>query len=312
MIRAQPRFGSSPTMILGLTACLLFAAGREARPDVIGFTGNVARDFPASTGTVVIPGDPGSVAQSPYLIQNGWTSGFLVESLRLSYDKASDTLFVGVQTYSIAGDADGNPNPKGPDPQLAAAGGLNLPGFGDDKSLTVAFANVAPGGGLGSTAFVAGIPADKSVGNLSNPNDFTVSTYNDTGRGLAYSYGTILNNHVGALAVNPTASAPNFEFALTNFSKIPGFNSANGFYISLFLGSQEAIVVGKEALDWTKVPGAIHEPGGIAQNSTPITPPRPAPQATAPPAVPEPASVALFVVGSLAVLGVSRRRRRAA
>jgi hypothetical protein len=275
---------------------------------VINFTGNVANDFPSSPGTTVIAGVPGSVAEAPYIIQNGWTTGFLVESLRLSYNQATDTLYVGVQTYSITGDADGNPNPNGPDPQLKAAGGLNLPGFGGDKSLTVAFANAAPGGGLGSTAFVAGIPADKSMGNSSNPNDFTVSTYNNTGRGLAYSYGTILTNHVGALAVNPTASAPNFEFAITNFSKIPGFNSANGFYISLFLGSQEAIVVGKEALGWTLIPGTVSAPQGISANGGHITPPQPGPPVPA--SVPEPASVVLFVVGAVAALGISRRRRR--
>ncbi len=144
-------------------------------------------------------GKPGSVAEAPYIIQNGWTSGFIVESLRLSYDKASDTLYVGVQTYSIAGDADGNPNPSAPDPKLAAAGGINPLHFGGDKSLTVAFASVGTGGSVGATSFVAGIPADKSVGDSRNTNDFTVATYNDTGRGLAYSYGTILNNHVGKL-----------------------------------------------------------------------------------------------------------------
>ena len=96
------------------------------------------------------------------------------------------------------------------------------------------------------------------MGDSSNTNDFTVATYNSTGGGLAYSYGTILNNHVGQLAVSPSASQPNFEFALTNFSKIPGFNPADGFYVSLFLGSQRAIVVGKETIPWTQIAGSSH------------------------------------------------------
>jgi hypothetical protein len=305
MIRAQPRFTQRRTIVLGLAVCLSLGFARESSADVIDFTGNVANDFPSTSG-VSIPGKPGSVAEESYIIQNGWTSGFLVESLRLSYDKASDTLFVGVQTYSIAGDADGNPNPNGPDPKLAEAGGVNLPGFGGDKSLTVAFASVNQNGGVGATDFVAGIPANKAVGDSRNTNDFTVATYNNTGQGLAYSYGTILNNHVGELMVNPTASAPNFEFALTNFSQLPGFNAAKGFYISLFLGSQTAIVVGKESLDWTLVPGAPSGPGGISSGGGPITPPHPGP--AQPAAVPEPASLVLFFVGASAVLGIFRRR----
>jgi hypothetical protein len=308
MIRAQPRFAVPRTMVLGFALCLSLGSAQAARADVIDFTGNVANDFPSSPGTTSIPGKPGSVAEASYIIQNGWTSGFLVESLRLSYDKATDTLFVGVQTYSIAGDADGNPNPNAPDPQLRAAGGVNLPGFGGDKSLTVAFASVGQNGAVGATDFVAGIPANKAVGDSRNTNDFTVATYNNTGQGLAYSYGTILNNHVGQLMVNPTPSAPNFEFALTNFSQLPGFNAAKGFYISLFMGSQAAIVVGKESLDWTLIPGTTSGPGGITANGGPITPPQPGP--AQPAAVPEPASLVLFFVGAAAVVGISRRRGR--
>jgi PEP-CTERM motif len=309
MIRAQPRLVAPRTMILGLVACLPLAFAGEARSDVINFTGNVANDFPASPGTTVISGVPGSVAEAPYITQNGWTSGFIVESLRVSYNQATDTIYVGVQTYSIAGDADGNPNPGSPDPQLAAAGGVNLPGFGGDKSLTLAFASVAPGGGVGATDFVAGIPANKALGDSANPNDFTVATYRDTGQGLGYAYGTILQNHVGTLEVNPTAAAPNFEFAITNASQIPGFNAAGGFYISLFMGSQAAIVVGKEALGWALVPPIVSEPEGITANGGPIVPPSPGGDHPAG-AVPEPASVVLFLIGAAGVLGVSRRRRR--
>ncbi len=308
MIRDQSKRREAGTILLGAVALWLSTATVQA--DVINFTGNVGNDFPTSAGTTVIAGKPGSVAESPYMIQNGWTTGFLVQSLRLSYDKASDTLFVGVQTYSIAGDADGNGNPGYTDPQMAAAGGVNAAHFGGDKSLTVGFASTNAAGGLGATQFVAGIPADKSKGDTRNTNEFTVATYHDTGRGLAYSYGTILDNHVGKLAVDPSASKPNFEFALTNFTKIPGFDPTKGFYISLFMGAQSAVVVGKEALDWVHIPGTIAQPGGISQNGLPINPPAPA--GLTPAAVPEPSSIVLLGVGALAaVASLARARRRA-
>lgn len=309
MIREQTKRRKAGTISLGMVALWLSTA--TVRADVIDFTGNVGHDFPVSAGTTVIAGKPGSVAESPYMLKNGWTTGFLVQSLHLSYDKASDTLFVGVQTRSITGDADGNGDPGYTDPQMAARGGVNSPHFGGDKSLTIGFASSGLGGGLGTTQVVAGIPADKSKGDTRNTNKFTVATYHDTGRGLAYSYGTILDNHVGRLAVDPSASKPNFEFALTRFSQLPGFNPAKGFYISLFLGAQSAVVVGKEALDWVHIPGTIAQPGGISQDGTPINPPSPA--GLTPLAVPEPGSIVLLAVGAIAAAataGLVQARRR--
>src|SRR3982751_2640466 len=124
MIRAQPNGWLVRTIFSVLVPGLVLVFECDIRADVINFTGNVGNDFPSSDGTSVIAGQPGSVAESPYILQHGWTTGFLVESIRISYDKASDTLFVGVQTYSITGDADGNGNPGFTTPEMAAAGGV--------------------------------------------------------------------------------------------------------------------------------------------------------------------------------------------
>jgi hypothetical protein len=309
MMRPQPCRRTFSTSLGAISVLLLgLAVTERASADVIDFTGNVANDFPTAATSSIIDGRPGSVAEAPFIIQNGWTTGFLIESVRFSYDAKSDTMFVGVQTYSIAGDADGNPGTA--DPQMAAAGGINYAHFGGDKSLTMAFANLTSSGSVGNPIFVAGIPADKSVGDTSNTNEFTVATYNDVGRGLAYSYGTILNNHVGELAVDPSASQPNFEFALTNFSNIPGFNPSQGFYVSMFLGSQRAVVVGKENIPWTQIAGTSASPGGIASDLGPIAPPAPASGFGLPSPAPEPSAIVLFVVGAVATtLGLGRRRR---
>ena len=149
MIRAQPDHARCRGAMLASTFVAILTLAAESQADVIDFTGNVNKDFPPSAGTEVINGNPANVAQAPYILENGWTSGFIVDTIRISYDKTSDTLFVGVQGFSIIGDADGNPNPTGPDSQLTAAGGSNPANFGGDKSLTVAFANEAPGGGVG-------------------------------------------------------------------------------------------------------------------------------------------------------------------
>ena len=60
--------------------------------------------------------------------------------------RRADTLFVGVNTFGIAGDADGNGDPGGADPLTTASGGIDLPHMGADKSIAVAIAaERAPG-----------------------------------------------------------------------------------------------------------------------------------------------------------------------
>ena len=81
----------------------------------------------------------------------------------------------------------------------------NFTGAGDGEALQDYFAQCARNSQL-IEAYEESIP-DKAVADSRNTNDFTVATYNDNGRGLAYSYGTILNNHIGELAVSPSASA---------------------------------------------------------------------------------------------------------
>jgi len=311
LIRANPgrmRQYSIPAC-LGL---IVLALGRPAPADMIQLTGNVARDFPAASNPVnsfTIPGRPGSVAESPYIARNGWTTGFLIDAARFTYDKATDSLFVGIQTRSITGDADGNGDPGRTSAQMASAGGINFAHFGGDKSLTIAFANSGPG----TATFVAGIPADKSLGDVRNTNEFTVATYNNDPRGLAYSYGSILDNHVGQLAVDPSASRPNFEFSLTHVSQIPGFNPSASFFVDIYLGSQRAIVVGKESLYWTQVPNLnpapanLNNPGGPIFVPNPINPLRnPIPAAS----VPEPSAALLLAIGAgIAGLAHARRKR---
>ena len=308
----MPRLAVAARFLLCLPLGLVPPRPVEAGP--IQFTGDVARDFNSNgsqPGIYTIPGHPGSVGESPYIIRNGWTTGFQIESARFAYDRPSDTLFAGIQTYSIAGDADGNGNPGVTSPQMAAAGGINFAHFGGDKSLTVAFANAGADGGHGPAVFVAGIPADKSLGDPRNTNEFTVATYADRGRGLAYSYGSILNGHVGPLAVDPSASMPNFEFAIANASSIRGFDPSAGFFVSLYLGSQRSIVAGKDSLDWARVPGVNPAPGGTSNHGGPIGIPSPTAPFGGPQPVPEPPSAVLLALGGLVAMLCLRRKLHA-
>lgn len=222
------------------------------------FTGNVANDFPIAPNngvTVIVDhpmangqSDPHHVAQSSWMTQEGWTTGFQMKDMRLMYDPKTDTLAVGLNYFGIAGNGSGNGNPLVTDPRVTAAGGVDPPHLGGDKSITV----VIDPTNSGTPSIVAGVPADKAHAGP-GLNGFTVAQYQDTGNGWGYSYGKALPQFTGQLAFDPSAAHPGFEFTITNFSKIPGMNLAKGFGIGSFSGSQYLIVAGKDIMPITRV-----------------------------------------------------------
>ena len=162
--------------------------------------------------------------------QNGWTSGFLVESLRISYDPGQrHPVSSGVQTYSIAGNADGNGRPRlAPTPRLAAAGGINPLELRRRQILVDGRRSPTPRPAAGPSARPRirrrhpGRQVDRRHPQHQRLHGVDLPRAPD--RGLAYSYGTILNNHVGSArrSTRPPLARPNFEFALTNFEQDPG------------------------------------------------------------------------------------------
>jgi hypothetical protein len=253
-------------------ATLALLGVRAAHADPITFTGNVAQDMNPNTNTSVqvlpIDSNPlATIAETPYMVQNNIVTGWAVKDLRLSYNSATDTMYVGVNSYGISGDADGNGNPGTVNPNvLAQAPGFqDLPNLGGTKSITVGFAanNPTDPSQPGTPAFVAGVPADKSQAGT-GIDGFTVAKYDGNGGGIQSDYGSTLTGHVGALAFNPSAQNPDFEFTISNFSKIPGFDPSQGFWIQLYSGSADDGGVGEQTTTWVHVPAfaaeAIPEP----------------------------------------------------
>jgi hypothetical protein len=245
-----------------IAVALLGARTVTAAP--ITLTGNVAADFSTSNPSVlVIPHSdvPDHIAQPEWMTQAGLVSGWNIQDVRLSYNAQSDTLYVGVNTFGIAGDVDGKGNPGQSDPQLAAAGGSNPAAFGGDKSMAVGFAPAS----LTSTpnnppapVIVAGIPGDKAQAGT-GLDGFTVAKYAPTGSSggpnydLVTSFGKTLSAGMGNLAFDPSAAHPGFEFTIANFSKVLGANPLNGFYVSAQDGSIDSIVTGKDYVPSTLI-----------------------------------------------------------
>lgn len=251
-------------------AILALFGTRPVLANPIQFSGYVENDFNFKDPNVRVTNvasSPTEVGPSPFMTQNGWVSGWAIKDIRTSYDAKTDTLFVGVNTFTnaagqraIVGDADGNGDPGGASAQMQAAHGVDNPNFGGHKSLAIAF---APDGQFGPSApgapvVIAGIPADKQ---FAGPgiNGFTVSQYRGVDLGLAYNFGKTLNDHMGQLAFNPSAEHPGFEFTITNFSKIAGLDPTKGFWIKAYAGSPDDVVVGEAALDFTRVAAFAQE-----------------------------------------------------
>ena len=270
---------------------LVGAAGSVASANPITFTGNVAADMtPSTTNHIFVePGNaPDGVGQATWMTQAGWITGWNIKDIRFAYDKTSDTMQVGINTYSIAGNSSGNGTPGIVDPRQTAVGGVDPAHIGGQGSISVAFAgDGASQSVMGNPVIVAGVPADKSHAGP-GVDGFNVASYSPSNSGVAYSYGANLPGQQGALAFDPTAAHPNFEFSITNFSKIPGLDPATGFWIKAYAGSPNDVIAGESTIGWLRIPA-------IAAQQT----------------VPEPATIAAWtlLVGG-AALGLRRSRRR--
>ncbi len=238
-----------------LVLAVLFGA-RSVFADPITFTGNVANDFNPTTnpGVVVITdslhqNDPAHIAQPAWMTNEGLVSGWNIKDVRLDYNAATDTMYVGVNTYGVAGDVYGGGTPPPGTPNV----GSNPANFGGDKAMAVAF---APLSGAFSTfnlptpVIVAGVSGDKAQTGT-GLDGFTVAKYaGGTGPGnldLVTGFGQTLANG-GNLAFNPDAQHPGFEFTITNFSQLLGANPANGLVVMTQDGSTSAVTFGKDEL----------------------------------------------------------------
>ncbi len=273
---------------LALAFGLVGAAGSVAAAAPITFTGNVETDMPVSPNTTIIQGtSPGSVAQAPWITAAGWITGWNIKDVRVSYDKGSDTLFVGINTYSIAGNSSGNGTPGIPDPRQTAVGGVDPAHIGGQGSISVAFApNSGSDSNPGAPVVIAGVPADKSHAGP-GLDGFTVSSYVGSNSGIAYSYGSNMPNFQGNLAFDPSAAHPDFEFTIKNFSQIPGLDPSKGYWIQAFAGSPNDVIAGEDTIGW------IHVLAPAAQIPTP-----------------EPTTVAAWaLLAGGAAFGLRRQRR---
>jgi hypothetical protein len=219
---------------------LVIVAILGARPVVAGpisFTGNVSTDFGITTpgqstnpditvissAATLNPESSTGATGAPLL--NFVSPGDALKQVALEYNAATDTMYVGVQTWGVAGTVAGT--------TLASGNGLVL-GF---APLTGVF-NPS---NLSAPTFVAGVanvpPGESSAAAGRGPglDGFNVAKYaGGTVPGtmsLLTSFGQTFTAGMGNLAFNPSTATPDFEFTITNFSKLLGANPLQGVVV---------------------------------------------------------------------------------
>ncbi len=205
------------------------------------FTGNAAADFTSPNVIKIndLEGDVGMPSPDfPASARSGWD----MRAVYLEYDQASDTMYVGVDCIVICGDADGDGDPNATGPILGkpvsqgGLGGKDAADFGTGESFGLLIdTNNDFNGSTGNFEVVVGVKNSDSLAQLG-----------------AYAYtgqigGQLRNTGWGAQLPNtvtlfapPSASTQDLEFAIANFSTLPGFTSGQpiqSYKVQMAMGS---------------------------------------------------------------------------
>ncbi len=215
--------------VVALVGAGLWTAMAAAQPV---FTGDVFADFDPDESIVIV--DPGGVDVGVPQAAAGTVSGWDLRSVRLFYDVATDTLYVGFDTYGIAGDADGDGDPGAAGPVLAELGGQDAPDLGGTES----FALLLDFEQDGAWDVIAGVPAGADL------SGFMVSHFVGDAVVPAVGFGMALAQHEGVVFASPSAEAPDLEFTIVGFSVLA--KGELSFAVNAFMGSLDDAGYGED------------------------------------------------------------------
>ena len=144
----------------------------------------------------------------------------------MAYNAATDTMYVGVQTWGVAGNVGS---------ATIANGNGMVVGFESLNGGTYNPLNLTAPAFVAGTANVAAGQSNAAAGRGAGLDGFNVARY--TGgtvpgtMNLLTGFGTTISSGLGNLAFNPSASTPDYEFTVANFSKVLGADPSKGVVI---------------------------------------------------------------------------------
>ena len=124
-------------MVLALVLGMAPILATPVEAATVSSTGNVTADF-TGPGILTIP-DPGGMGDvgMPNNAPNSTVSGWDMADLRLSYNATTDILYVGINTFGIAGDADGDGDPGVASAWLQTNAGVDLANLSGTETIEV-------------------------------------------------------------------------------------------------------------------------------------------------------------------------------
>lgn len=209
-----------------LFALVVVPAGlvEAAPPSPPTLTGDASADFAGypKVYNIFDPQDVGLPPSAP----SGTISGWDISRVRMWYDGSNDVLYVGLECFGvICGDADGDGNPGGTSGWLASEGGTDEPNLGGSESIAFFF-DTDRDGNFDVVAGVSSFAGDDlsdfdlylyNPANLAgpHPNPAYFGSFYDVAPG-----NRLPNSHTLAFPQQP--GQPDFEFAIHDFSTLPG------------------------------------------------------------------------------------------
>jgi hypothetical protein len=242
------------------SAALFLVVGASALR-AISLTGNVETDFVSPEAVIVSDGatpngptpDVGMPPGSPSVI-----SGWDIKDFRFVYDAEEDSLYVGINFFGIAGDADGDGDPSRTSQQLTSRGGQDLPDLGFSEAIQISF----DWNRDGVFETIAGTPTPGSTTPIPPP-DFLVAPDASPAERLPAQLERFDEPYISVERyVGASQAAPDFEFKIPNVSTLPGFSASDGFNFRAFAGSFQDDGIGEDFAESLHVdlPTPVPEP----------------------------------------------------
>jgi len=249
------------TKFLGsLSIAAILTIGATTHGATLSFTGNVGFDFGGAPTVVVTDpvGDVGMPANAPA----GSVSGWEISEVVFYYDLETDMLQIGLDTYGIAGDADGD-GIDGSTPQwLLDNGGMDFPDLMSSESMGIAFDFDRDG----TYDLIAGVSALDYTHRVCQFDGSPVLPF--------FAFGTEMALHDGGRFYFATAQTPDYELNIAYLSQLTDTNNGNFCFDFLaFGGSFEDDGVGEEFVEGTacfeNTPTLVEVPRDFAVNAYP-------------------------------------------
>jgi uncharacterized repeat protein (TIGR01451 family) len=220
-----------PKILLGLLVTLALAVSMiGVAVPVMGasptFTGDVEANFPTGPDFLTFPDPDGQNVWVPLHPSAPISSGWDIKDVRVTYDSATDILYVGLNSYQTVGDADTDGG-EGTMTYNSTPAAIDVPNLGAFESVSVYFDLDQDG----TWDVIAGVPS------ASDFSGFTLVSATGSAPGLAFFGATDLTAHLGSVFWN-VGAGPDLEFQILDFDGLPNQGGELGaFGIGAFMGS---------------------------------------------------------------------------